>query len=290
MKKYAKQPSVRTRCINTSNRQNTQFKDNRYLNSLIQNVGNNRQPIQRVITRSMAEIIRTTIFYDQEDVNKFTNYYGKLYCADAITTMITEIGQRQESAQQNGRPIFYNSRDYLAEKDQLDLEELNEDSANKMDHGDLDEYDDPNMIDCYVYELLQRGIIQCARKAHTVSGPKTYETSTLGKFTNVAYMTDSKGSINFSSPYEKSKLDRKNPVLPDSTVNIPNSIDKSNRAHHFAFADKAYANKCRQQASYITEFRKGKYTWHHLSTPRQMILVDMIVHRKHGHNGGVYLW
>ena len=68
-------------------------------------------------------------------------------------------------------------------------------------------------------------------------------------------------------------------------------IDKKNRAQHFAIGDFLYSkNTGKTKASDTTNLRKGKWTWHHMPDPYKMVLVDMTVHAKHGHNGGVYLW
>jgi hypothetical protein len=56
-------------------------------------------------------------------------------------------------------------------------------------------------------------------------------------------------------------------------------ISSATRSQHFAIADDIYPNT-----------RKSTHTWHHMTQKYKMILVDMRVHAKHGHNGGVYIW
>jgi hypothetical protein len=139
------------------------------------------------------------------------------------------------------------------------------------------------------------------------SGAKNY----LG-FTDMLFQkTNPKATIDFDAGLLNSSS--KNNNKPDSLVDLNNMItggkvndtiidphkgnitvkcpragapfDTSNRDQHFALADMLY---------YINHGSKPNraetWTWHHLETPYQMVLVDMAVHAKHGHNGGVYLW
>lgn len=72
------------------------------------------------------------------------------------------------------------------------------------------------------------------------------------------------------------------------TVRCPRAgqnFSSANRDQHFALADMIYYLNHGAKPD-----RTGTWTWHHLETPYQMVLVNMLVHSKHGHNGGVYLW
>jgi len=57
------------------------------------------------------------------------------------------------------------------------------------------------------------------------------------------------------------------------------SLATASRPQHFAIADALYENE-----------REATWTWHHLSEQYKMVLVDMRVHAKHGHNGGIHIW
>ncbi|WP_133065567.1 HNH endonuclease [Niveispirillum lacus] len=185
----------------------------------------------------------------------------------------------------------------------------NEVSENKECHGDLYQYENVYEIENYLRNnvpayagnfnqfnspgLFQRfPVIQYARTGGTLSGPKDYNSSNYGKFEDVAYRLDGKGSINFETTESHTKWS--DPVVGGSCVNLASAgvaINKTDRAQHFALGDYLYAqSKGKPYASYTTNLRKGNWTWHHLETPYYMVLVDMNVHAKHGHNGGVYLW
>lgn len=136
--------------------------------------------------------------------------------------------------------------------------------------------------------------MQMARKGGTVSGPKSYGTPTAGDFKKVSYTLGRRGEIDFSMGTSAEPNGWKNPVATNSLVNLNDAkvqIKKGDRSQHFALGDKLYAEKNNLgKASDTTEMRRKKLTWHHLATKHNMVLVDMQVHRKHGHNGGVHLW
>jgi len=112
------------------------------------------------------------------------------------------------------------------------------------------------------------------------------------------YEHDDSGNIDdFSNNRATSKPIGKDPV--DSSTLVDLEIDKgsgegemksgkkldileANRSQHFSMADKAIDGS--------PEGRKGSYTWHHLTPPFKMVLVDMAVHSKFGHKGGYSLW
>ncbi len=139
---------------------------------------------------------------------------------------------------------------------------------------------------------------QLKRKGNTISGPKTYKTKKSGQFTGVSYKTDTQGSIDFTSPVAKKTW--KDPVLSNTYVDLGEgckqkgygltknktkiNIKNASRAQHFSIADRILAkNK-------VNVNRASTYTWHHLTSKYDMVLVDMTVHAKHGHNGGVLIW
>lgn len=240
---------------------------------------------QFVLTRSMWKIINETEFTSAEDIQNMILFLKKRgYGADIVNEIIERICYKTKY--QIDADVFGS---WIGERQDM-IYDSDEEDMNYYDHGDLAEYDDPNAIDHYLgYEY---GITQLARKGNTISGPKDYPTVNYGGFKQVAYTTDGKGAIDFACPTGKHAWT--NPVLPGSQIDLATAgkkIDKKSRPQHFALADALYAKKSGVgKASYATNFRKSKYTWHHLPTAYNMVLVDMIVHAKHGHNGGVYLW
>ncbi|MBX3639906.1 MAG: DUF4157 domain-containing protein [Nitrosomonas sp.] len=156
-----------------------------------------------------------------------------------------------------------------------------------------------------------RQIIQRARKGNTFSFNTNYVGNYTGTaYSNVIYYRDSGGNIAFETnpktiitrfnTHEGDNISASNvvwssPVVNASKIQMRNDLtDKeqgimpsgkkvklknASRAQHFAIADMLYPNS-----------RGGTLTWHHLTEHYKMILVDMKVHAKHGHNGGVHLW
>ncbi|MES2557497.1 MAG: DUF4157 domain-containing protein [Bacteroidota bacterium] len=149
-------------------------------------------------------------------------------------------------------------------------------------------------------------VIQQARKPG-LSGPKNY-----GAFTNMLFQkTTPDATIDFNAGLasSSSKTNNKAGSLIDlktaltgggkvvATIWDPHrgkavrmnragdAFDKADRDQHFAIADMLY---------YIAHGSKpgrvGTWTWHHLATKYEMVLVNMEVHAKHGHNGGVHIW
>ncbi len=139
-----------------------------------------------------------------------------------------------------------------------------------------------------------------------ISGPKNYP-----GYKNMEFMkTTPNATIDFDAGRNKSSSKKNNkpgsgvdlktlltgkkikPTIKDphtkKNIKVPRAgqtFDKANRDQHFALADTLY------YLSHGTKInRAGTWTWHHLETKYQMVLVNMLVHSKHGHNGGVYLW
>ena len=138
-------------------------------------------------------------------------------------------------------------------------------------------------------------VAQLARTPNSESKQASYNTKNFGPFNDVSYMRDNVGNIAFETPNNKPKL-WQNPVKPGSKVDLKTDsknprfgimpsglkveIAKGSRSQHFAIGDRLLPDNG----------RGGAWTWHHLSKEYDMVLVDMTVHAKHGHNGGVYLW
>jgi hypothetical protein len=77
---------------------------------------------------------------------------------------------------------------------------------------------------------------------------------------------------------------RKNPTSIVGVMRSGKEVDivGATRAQHFSIADGAY--------DIDPNYRRGKYTWHHLTKEYEMELVDMQVHNDFFHYGGVSFW
>ncbi len=158
-------------------------------------------------------------------------------------------------------------------------------------------------------------ILQMAREGGTYSYNTDQNGNYIGThnnhtYLNIIYLRDGQGNIDFrvnpaqereefnneaGENIEEDDIDWEYPVDNDSQIDMGGMLANPNealmpsgkkinlvtgsRAQHFAIADSLYDNE-----------REGTWTWHHLSNEFEMILVDMRVHAKHGHNGGVHLW
>ncbi|HLP56077.1 MAG TPA: DUF4157 domain-containing protein [Fluviicola sp.] len=168
------------------------------------------------------------------------------------------------------------------------------------DHG-YDVTNDPGEFDGSSSEE----VIQQARKPG-LSGPKSY-----GKFKNMLFMkTTPDATIDFDAGLGKSSSPQNN--MPGSFVDMSTVIkggkvvstiydphkkktvkmnragatfDKADRDQHFAISDMLFYINTGKKPN-----RAGTWTWHHLTPKYHMVLVNMLVHAKHGHNGGVHIW
>lgn len=154
-------------------------------------------------------------------------------------------------------------------------------------------------------------ILQAKRTGNTFSFNGPYDGKSNGfQYKNVIYYRDAKGNIDFTQDpttivaqfnqaegkkIKPSSIQWSDPQDGSSEVELGNDLKDKNkgvmpsgkkvalssasRSQHFAIADSLYSND-----------RKGKWTWHHLTPKYKMVLVDMRVHAKHGHNGGFLLW
>lgn len=223
---------------------------------------------RRVITRSLSRIFAETRLETEDDFQSLIAFLSKSGFEkrefDGIVNRILN-GEFKPSEEK--------------------VEDADEEIINWTDHGDLMDYDDPKGVDQYIEG---NNVAQLARKPGVISGPKSY-----GAYKDVAYKTDDKGCIDFENTHGN-PTQWSNPVEPNSEVDLRNSnqqIDTKNRAQHFAIGDFLLAKRRnKSKASDITNHRKSTWTWHHLKDPYKMVLVDMLVHAKHGHNGGVHIW
>lgn len=228
--------------------------------------------IQRLpITRSISKILSETKLNsaeDLEDIKKFLIHRGYHDRLDEI------IGK-------------FIDGDFNVSEEDSTVNDTDEEIINIVDHQGLNNYEDEKATDQYIEE---NGITQFARKPNVVSGPKSY-----GAYKDVAYKTDDKGCIDFSTTHGLPTA-WSDPVDPGTEVELSKAgktINTKDRTQHFAIGDHLLAKAkfgSGGKASQITNYRKSKWTWHHLKDPYKMVLVDMLVHAKHGHNGGVHIW
>lgn len=228
--------------------------------------------IQRLpITRSISKILSETKLNsaeDLEDIKKFLIHRGYQDRLDEI------IGK-------------FIDGDFKVSEEDSTVNDADEEIINIVDHQGLNNYEDEKANDQYIEE---NSITQFARKPNVVSGPKSY-----GAYKDVAYKTDDKGCIDFSTTHGVPTA-WSDPVDPGTEVELSKAgktINTKDRAQHFAIGDHLLAKAkfgSGGKASQITNYRKSKWTWHHLKDPYKMVLVDMLVHAKHGHNGGVHIW
>jgi len=151
-------------------------------------------------------------------------------------------------------------------------------------------------------ELIGKGVIQGAFGAGN-SGPKDYATSSGTALKDVMYTRSAAGYIEFTAPdaittpaafapaRQHNNTDISDPadgtklnlILPGGIVP---TLKNSSRSQHFKVANR--------EAGTVGQHGSGSspanYTWHHKLAPGRMVLVDRMVHSKHGHNGGVHLW
>lgn len=168
-----------------------------------------------------------------------------------------------------------------------------------FDNGHVEDYLTSNQE--YTGEELA---MQLKRASNRTSENKTFITSTVGKYVDVSYTTDSKGGIDFERRTGSTQW--KNPVLSNSTVDLSYGknndfpINKNDEDYgmlqngNYVQIRGASRNQHFNIANRIVGLpgsnSPNNYTWHHLLEYPKMVLVDREVHRKYGHNGGFYLW
>lgn len=228
--------------------------------------------IQRLpITRSISKILSETKLNSAEDL-------------EDIKMFLIHRGYKDRLDEIIGKFI---DGDFKVSEEDSTVNDADEEIINIVDHQGLNNYEDEKANDQYIEE---NGITQFARKPNVVSGPKSY-----GAYKDVAYKTDDKGCIDFSTTHGVPTA-WSDPVDPGTEVELSKAgktINTKDRAQHFAIGDHLLAKAkfgSGGKASQITNYRKSKWTWHHLKDPYKMVLVDMLVHAKHGHNGGVHIW
>lgn len=141
------------------------------------------------------------------------------------------------------------------------------------------------------------GVVQAKFRAGTVSGPKGYTGLNGHAYTGVSYTRNAVGSIDFDAPTAQTSW--VDPVDHGSVVELSTGsgsatkgllqngtlvkIAHANRNQHFDIANRIAGNGYGAASP-------PRDTWHHLVQEYEMVLVDFVVHQKHGHNGGVLYW
>ena len=127
-----------------------------------------------------------------------------------------------------------------------------------------------------------------------------YESDSHGDYKKVEYNRNALGTFDFAKRPMVYKGGRwENPVKSGSKVDLEQGakkkgygitsgknlaeISKASRGVHFSIANRIMKNGAGQSSP-------DGWTWHHLPEEYKMVLVDRQVHRKHGHNGGKFLW
>ncbi len=168
-----------------------------------------------------------------------------------------------------------------------------EDPGNAEAHGGAD-YNDPDYDDsegASFLEWIRKNVVQ-AKFGPGVSGPKDVPGA---GFVQVSYTRDGAGTFDFNNPSAKgtwSSPTNSGKSIVDLKPGITAGLfDKSQRSKHFSYADAFLVAKGELASiSAAKAYRKGSWTWHHLTTPNHMVLVNMAAHRAYGHNGGVHIW
>ncbi|WP_343631199.1 HNH endonuclease [Fluviicola sp.] len=226
---------------------------------------------QKPITRSISKVLSETRLKTSEDMDSLILFLKNRGYEDRLQEIINK----------------FLDGDFRGTEESSDVSEEDEEAVNWADHQGLENHEDEKAIDQYIEE---KSITQFARKPNVVSGPKSY-----GAYKDVAYKTDDKGCIDFSTTHGVPTA-WANPVDPGTEVELSKAgktINTKDRAQHFAIGDHLLAKTkfgATAKASQVTNYRKSKWTWHHLKDKYKMVLVNMLVHQKHGHNGGVHLW
>ena len=155
------------------------------------------------------------------------------------------------------------------------------------------------------YNVQQFKLIPGATVFQLARGPgpsyqEYYKSDSHGDYKKVEYSRNALGSFDFAKRPMVYKGGRwENPVKSGSKVDLEQGakqkgygvtsgkklakISKASRGVHFSIANRIMKNGAGQNSP-------DGWTWHHLPEEYKMVLVDRQVHRKHGHNGGKFLW
>lgn len=139
--------------------------------------------------------------------------------------------------------------------------------------------------------------MQLARTPGTLSYQAGYASSAHGQYKDVTYKRDGVGSIDFGTTTKHKTWT--NPMsggvevqLNQGSGNVSHGITLNgtkikivgaSRGQHFSIANRIAKNGQGNKSP-------PNWTWHHLTSHYKMVLVDRVVHAKHGHNGGVHVW
>lgn len=143
----------------------------------------------------------------------------------------------------------------------------------------------------WIRELISSGADarQLARQPNAWSGPKN-----LLNHRNVCYFRDGGGNIDFGNA-QYGTTSANHPTVGRSfigpyQVKLGKVTSTKNRTEHFLKANKIVNAKYHHAHFPNRGVSPDGYTWHHLSSRYDMILINREAHKRFGHNGGVYLW
>jgi hypothetical protein len=154
---------------------------------------------------------------------------------------------------------------------------------------------------------LQRApeeIVQRKANPNTVSFKAKYTTSLFGVFKNVGYLRDAKANIDFPNAQAHATRVWNDPSIAGSLVNLAQGSANPKRGFISAkqtvkIAPGGTRGDHFEIANYLSGLNPGgnarqsppNKTWHHLTIAGyHMHLVDMKVHKKHCHVGGMNFW
>jgi len=267
--------------------------------SLNSQMANN--PIQRVLIgdQNKLKAALDQRFFNEYNENQLIEYDLSGSRLDSFVAFVDVVKKYWNMDLISSDFVYFKYLEHLSYNIQT-REEFEESfaDAGQDDHG-YDVFEVPDEFDG------NDAIIQQARKPG-LSGPKSYDV-----FKNMLFMkTNPLATIDFDAGLGKSSSPANN--MPGSYVDLSTvltggvvdptiydphkkktvkmnragtAFDKKDRDQHFAIADMLYYINNGSKPN-----RAGTWTWHHLENKYGMVLVNMLVHAKHGHNGGVHIW
>ncbi|MDV6342330.1 HNH endonuclease [Nitrosomonas sp. Is24] len=166
--------------------------------------------------------------------------------------------------------------------------------------GKSTQYMSANRYNTQQFKLMPGATVFQLARGSGPSYQEYYKSNSHGDYKKVEYNRNTLGTFDFAKRPMVYKGGRwENPVKNGSKVDLEQGakkkgygitsgkklaeISKASRAVHFSIANRIMKNGAGQSSP-------DGWTWHHLPEEYKMVLVDRQVHRKHGHNGGKFLW
>lgn len=154
------------------------------------------------------------------------------------------------------------------------------------------------------YQSNQSGQVAQRKAPYGGCSTNSYKVGLTGKTHTVSYLRDQKGGIDFSDPKSVNPLFGE-PIQKDFlATNILHSFNgieyidiKPNGMFVYTWEANKQARSLHFRAANLKRGIAGSgqpesgWTWHHQRAPRgEMVPVLTDVHKRHNHNGGVFLW